>query len=66
MALGGWIGGPIYDIFGSYTWALVISALASVGGAVSIMILENPSSLLIPDWIKKEKTYNESLVVEES
>ena len=63
MALGGWMGGPIYDVFGSYTWALVISAAASIGGAVSIMILENPSNMLIPDWVQREKLYNESLVI---
>ena len=62
MALGGWMGGPIYDIFGSYTWALVISAVASIGGSVSIMILENPSKMLIPDWVQREKLHNESLV----
>ena len=65
MALGGWMGGPIYDIFGSYAWALVIASIASIGGAVSIMILENPSKLLIPDWVKIENTYNESLAIKE-
>ena len=55
MAFGGWVGGPIYDIFGSYNWALWISVIASLGGAVSIVLLENTSKLLIPDWIKSEK-----------
>ena len=50
MAFGGWIGGPVFDIFGSYNWAIAISLVASLGGAVSIGLLENPARLLIPDW----------------
>jgi MFS family permease len=65
MALGGWMGGAIYDIFDSYSWALILSGVASLGGAFSIMILENPSKLLIPDWIQREKNYNELNVIKE-
>ena len=50
MALGGWIGGVIYDFMGSYDLALVISVVASVMGAVSIVLLERTDRLLIPDW----------------
>ena len=61
MALGGWVGGPIFDIFGSYNWALAISIVASVAGAVSIIVLENPARLLIPDWQKAEQEYESNL-----
>ena len=50
MAVGGWIGGPIYDLTGSYDWAIVISIVASLLGAVSILALERTDKLLIPDW----------------
>ncbi len=50
MALGGWLGGPIYDITGSYDLALLISIVASLGGVVSIFMLEPTSRLIIPEW----------------
>ena len=50
MAVGGWVGGIIYDIWGSYDLALVISVAASLLGAVSIVLLERTDRLLIPDW----------------
>ena len=59
MALGGWVGGPIFDLFGSYDWALMVSIVASIGGAVSIGLLENPAALLIPDWQKAEQEFEE-------
>ena len=58
MAFGGWIGGPVFDIFGSYDWAIGISLVASLGGALSIALLENPARLLIPDWEVAEKEYD--------
>ena len=58
MAFGGWIGGPVFDIFGSYNWAIAISLVASLGGAVSIGLLENPARLLIPDWQGAEREYD--------
>jgi len=54
MALGGWIGGPIYDITGSYNIALMISIGASLFGFVGILMLEPTKRLLIPDWEKDE------------
>ena len=63
MAVGGWIGGPVFDLFGSYNWALAVSIVASVGGAVSIVMLENPANLLIPDWQKAEQEYTETASV---
>jgi MFS family permease len=50
MAFGGWVGGVVFDMFGGYEWALVISVAASLAGAVSIALLERPNRLLIPDW----------------
>lgn len=50
MALGGWVGGPIYDITGSYDLALVVSIVTSLLGAVSIMMLEPTERIIIPDW----------------
>lgn len=50
MAVGGWVGGVIYDFWGSYDLALVISVVASLLGAVSIVLLERTDRLLIPNW----------------
>ena len=50
MALGGWVGGVIYDFMGNYDLALVISVVASIMGAVSIVLLERTDRMLIPDW----------------
>ena len=54
MALGGWIGGPIFDIFGSYDVALWISIATSLAGALNILVLEPTDKLLIPDWEAEE------------
>ena len=50
MAVGGWIGGVVYDFTGTYDLALVISVVASIMGAVSIVLLERTDRLLIPNW----------------
>ena len=50
MALGGWIGGEIFDITGTYDIALMISVAASLAGMASIILLEPTDRLLIPDW----------------
>ena len=50
MAVGGWIGGIVYDFTGTYNIALVISVIASIMGAVSIVLLERTDRMLIPDW----------------
>ena len=50
MAVGGWAGGVIFDITGGYGLALTISVVASLAGALSIMMLEPTDRLLIPDW----------------
>jgi MFS family permease len=50
MAVGGWVGGVIFDITGGYGLALAISVVASLAGALSIVFLEPTDGLLIPDW----------------
>jgi MFS family permease len=63
MAFGGWIGGPVFDIFDSYNAAFAISVVASFAGAVSIILLENPAKLLIPDWQKLEDEFEPNLKI---
>ena len=63
MALGGWVGGPVFDIFDSYNAAFAISVVASLAGAVSIILLENPAKLLIPDWQKSEEKFEQNLKI---
>jgi MFS family permease len=50
MALGGLIGSVIFDAFGSYDLAWLVSIAASLGGVVCIFFLEPTSRILIPDW----------------
>jgi MFS family permease len=50
MAVGGWIGGVIFDMTESYDIAIAISIVASLAGAVSIVFLEPTHKMLIPDW----------------
>jgi MFS family permease len=50
MALGGWIGGVIFDTMNSYDLVIAISIVASLVGAVSVVFLEPTHVMLIPDW----------------
>ncbi|MDA0734768.1 MAG: MFS transporter [Chloroflexi bacterium] len=50
MATGAWIGGLLYGVFGSYDATIVLSVVASVGGAMVLLSMEPTSSLLIPNW----------------
>ncbi len=66
MALGGLVGGVVYDFRnaatptrylgfidvggGSYDLAWVVSIAASLAGVVFILLLESSSRVLIPDW----------------
>ena len=50
MALGGLLGGVVYDYFGSYDIVWFISIAASLGGAACILMLEPTSRLLISNW----------------
>ena len=50
MATGGWIGGALYAVFGSYDPAIILSVIASVGGALVLVSMEPTSKLLIPNW----------------
>ncbi len=48
--MGGWIGGILYVIFGSYDITVILSVLASVGGAAVILSMPPTAGLLIPNW----------------
>ncbi len=50
MALGGLVGSVIYDSFGSYNIAWVVSLVASMGGMLAIFMMESTKRVLIPDW----------------
>lgn len=50
MALGGLIGSVVYDYFGSYNVAWVVSLFASLGGMIAIFTMESTKNELIPDW----------------
>jgi len=50
MALGAALAGVTYDLTGSYNTAIVLSAVFSLLGAASIVVLESTKRILIPDW----------------
>jgi len=50
MALGGWISGVLFAVFGSYDMTIALSVLASVGGAVLIFSMPPTRGPLIPNW----------------
>jgi len=50
MALGGWIGGALFALSGSYDITIILSTLASVGGAGVLLSMEPTSHMLIPNW----------------
>ena len=50
MALGGLVGSVIYDSFGSYDLAWIVSMVASLGGMLAIFTMESTKRVLIPDW----------------
>lgn len=50
MALGGLVGSVIYDRFGSYDLAWIVSIVASMGGMIAIISMESTERGLIPDW----------------
>ena len=50
MATGGGVGGALYAVFGSYDPAIILSVVASVGGALVLVSMEPTSKLLIPNW----------------
>ena len=60
MALGGLLPGLVFDITGVYTWAIILSAVFSLTGAVAILLLENTKRQLIPDWPEIETNKAES------
>jgi MFS family permease len=52
MALGGLVGSVIYDVFGSYNLAWIVSLVGSLGGMMAIFAMESTKRVLIPDWEK--------------
>ena len=50
MALGAWLGGVLFWLFDSYSATIIVSAAASVVGALVIMSMEPTNRILIPDW----------------
>ena len=50
MALGGLVGSVIYDVFGSYNLAWIVSLVGSLGGMMVIFAMESTKQVLIPDW----------------
>ena len=50
MGLGGWLGGFLFDVTGTYTLTIILSAATSLGGMVGILFLPDPRWQLIPDW----------------
>ena len=48
MALGGWIGGMLFDFYGNYDLSLLLSICASAAGMFSILLLQNPNKTLFP------------------
>jgi hypothetical protein len=39
MALGGWLGGSLFDVTGDYTWALAASLVIGLAGVPMAMAL---------------------------
>ncbi|MBM3943246.1 MAG: MFS transporter [SAR202 cluster bacterium] len=50
MAVGGLMGSVIFDLFGSYNLAWMLSIGASLAGVVCILLLEPTSRMLVPHW----------------
>ena len=50
MAFGAWIGGYLYYLFGSYNPAIILSTVASVGGALVLISMAPTNKLLIENW----------------
>lgn len=39
MALGGWLMGALYDVTGSYSWGLIVSAGSGLAGTLAVLAL---------------------------
>ena len=57
MALGGWLGGVLFDLSGAYTWSLVLAATASFATLPFILTLPGRSDRQpIIDLVRTEAT----------
>ena len=45
-------GFTVYDVFGSYNLAWIVSLVGSLGGMMAIFAMESTKQVLIPDWEK--------------
>jgi MFS family permease len=59
MALGGLLGAFTFDLTGTYTLAILLSAGFSMAGALSILLLEPTKRILIPDWDRESLDWNQ-------
>jgi len=50
MAFGGFIGGYLFDVFGSFNPAIILSTVASVSGALLLVSMAPTNKLLIGNW----------------
>ena len=50
MALGGWLGGVIFDLTDAYDVAIVLSMITSLSGFLLIIFLEPTNRLLVKPW----------------
>lgn len=50
MALGGWMGGALYDWTGAYTWSIAAGFLFNIAGLIPILLLprHRPGVILAP------------------
>ena len=50
MAFGGWIGGVLFDMSGSWAPVIILSTVASITGALILMSMAPTNKTLIGDW----------------
>ena len=45
MAVGPWVGGAVYDTYGSYAWMFIASSAIGVGAVAIALTLRSPRAL---------------------
>ena len=50
MDIGGWIGGVLFDMSGSWAPVIILSTVASITGALILMSMAPTNKTLIGDW----------------